>query len=94
MFEPIDHLFERSGLQLAGAPLSFAPTGYEPGAFEHFEMPGDGRQADVERCRQVLNRGLTGHETGEDSAPSRVGQGAEGGTETVCRHIVFCLLLS
>ena len=37
----------------------------------------------VERCGQVLDRGLALGETGQDRPPGRVGQGGERGAEWV-----------
>ena len=49
--QPVGHVLERRGLQPARPPLGLAALGDQPGALEHLEVLGDGRQAHARTAR-------------------------------------------
>jgi hypothetical protein len=84
-FEPVGGFDERLGLEAAGAALGVLAAGDEAGAFEDFEVLGDGRLGHGERLGEFVDGGLAGGEAGEDGAASGVGEGGEGGVEALGR---------
>jgi hypothetical protein len=63
----------------------------QPGALEHAQVLGDGRQRHVERFRQLAHRGAPLREPLEDGAPRRIGEGRECGVQRdvpIVNHVV------
>ena len=62
------------------------------GAFEDFEVFGDGREGDVEGCGEFSDGGFAIGEAGEDGTPRGIGERGEGGAEGIsfggsCGHV-------
>src|ERR1700690_1791266 len=85
--DPVGDLFERHGPKAAGPSLRLTAARNQPGAFEHFEVLGDGRRADDEGLGEFLDRGLALGEARHDGSPSGVGEGGEGECEAIDRHL-------
>jgi hypothetical protein len=74
---PTRDLSERGGVEFAGTKLSVAAAGDEPGMFEHFDVLGNRRKGEIERCREIVHAGLTVSETGQDRSARRVRKSRE-----------------
>jgi len=81
-------LLERFDFQAAGTELRVLAAGNQAGAFEHFEVPGNGRQADREWFGQFVDGRLAAGEPGEDRAAGGIGERVKGVVEfnVVWRH--------
>jgi hypothetical protein len=82
-FEPFGSFDERLGFEAAGAALGVLAAGDEAGAFEDFEVLGDGGLGHGEGLGEFVDGSLAGGEAGEDGAASGVGEGGESGVEAV-----------
>ena len=92
MLDPTGDVAEGLGGEAAGAPLGVAAALDEVGAFEDFEVFGDGGEGDCERLGEFGDGGFTIGESREDFAARWVGERVEGGTEGVsfdggCGHL-------
>src|SRR5581483_2122372 len=87
MLHPPGNILERLRLKTAGPPLSMARASDEFGAFQHFQMFGDGRTAHVERAGEFLDRRLAAGQPRKDGPAGRVGQGREGRAQMIGNHI-------
>src|SRR3954452_23247462 len=67
--------------QVAGAELRLPTSGDQPRAFEHLQVLGYPRQAQVEGLGQLVHRGVAGRELGHDGPAGRVGERRERGIE-------------
>jgi hypothetical protein len=93
--EPTVELLQRFRLQLAGTPLRLAAAGDEAGAFQHFQMAGDGGKRDVERLGEIVDGGFALTEAGEDGAPRRVCESGKRLREGVRRlHYLAIMLIN
>ncbi len=64
----------------------------EPGALEHADVLGDGRQRHVEPAGELADGMIAGGEPGEDFAPGRIGEGGERDVESLhamVNHLVY-----
>src|SRR5918995_63055 len=66
--EPVDGVLERLGVKPRGTELPPAPPRDQPGALQHLEVFGDRLDADRERLRQLVHRGVALREATEDGA--------------------------
>ncbi len=82
-FHPFGDVLERDGLEAAGTALSVAAARNQAGAFQHFEVLGDGGLGHGERLGKICDRGLAGGEAGENGAARGIGKRSEGGVEGV-----------
>src|SRR5688572_4646388 len=57
-FDPACHLLERPRFEPRRPPLRIAPAADQPCLLQHLQMPGDGRQADVEGRGEAGDRSL------------------------------------
>ncbi len=85
-FEPVVDGLEGGRLDPARPPLRLAAARDEARALQHLEMLGDGREAHVEGFRQLGHRGFARREPRQDGPARGVGEGCEGGAETIHRH--------
>ena len=92
-FEPFGGLRERLGFDAAGAALSVLADGDEAGAFEDFEVFGDGGLRHGEGLGELIDGGFPGGEASEDSAASGIGEGGESGVESFGRGHCITLWL-
>src|SRR2546423_135815 len=69
--QPVRGLRERLGLQPAEAELRRAIACDEPGALQHLQVPGDGRQGHGKRLGELVYGRLAFRETGQDGPPGR-----------------------
>jgi len=83
LFEPLTGFGEWGGGEAAGAALGVAVAGDEAGALEDFEVLGDGGLGHGEWLGQLVHRGFSQGEAGEDGAASGVGEGGERGVEAL-----------
>src|SRR6187399_139518 len=83
---PFGDFPEGGGVELARSPLRLATLDDESRVGEHPQVPRDGRSADGERRRQLLDGRLPMRKSFEDLAPRGVGQGSKGGAERVGVH--------
>src|SRR5208337_2841370 len=83
VLHPVGDVLERTCLEPAGPPLRLAPAHDQSRAFEHLQVFGNGRQADVERISQFRHGSPAGHQAREDGAPGGIGKGREGGAELI-----------
>src|SRR5262249_36876917 len=83
VFQPFVQRLERSGLNAAGAPLRLAAARDEPGTLQHLEMFGDRGSADGEGLGELTHGRFSERKPRQDGASGRVGEGREGGAETV-----------
>ena len=81
--EPAIELAQRFRLQRARSPLRLAAARDQAGGLQHFQMPRDGRQGDVERFGQVVHRRRALAEAGEDGAAGGICEGRQGLGERV-----------
>jgi hypothetical protein len=81
--DPVGGVFEGAGFEAAGAPLGFAATSDEAGAFQDFEVLGNGGHGDGEGLGELGDGGFTGDETSENGAASGIGESCEGGGELI-----------
>src|ERR1700728_4033692 len=78
VLDPAGYVPERAGVELAREPLRFAAAGDQAGAFEDFQVLGNGREGHFEGLSQLGDRRFAGGKFGEDRAPSGIGKGGEG----------------
>ena len=88
---PFDNVLERRGLESAWSELGFASARDEPRTFEHTEMLGDRGHGHLERRGELRDRAFPGREPGENRAPCGVGEGGEGGAESVGGHLYLTM---
>src|SRR6516162_3977101 len=67
---------ERRGLERARAVLLVAMLRNEAGVAQDLQVPADGRQAHLERRRELVHGGGAVGEAREDAAPRGIGEGA------------------
>ena len=77
VFEPVDGLAERAGIDPPRPALCVAAVGDEAGAFQNLKVFGDRRLADGERLGELRDRRFAGCQTGQDRAPRRIGEGGK-----------------
>jgi hypothetical protein len=77
---PTRHFGECGGVEFAGTELGVAAAGDESGVFEHFDVFGNRRESEIERCSEIVHARLAISETGKDRSSSRVRQG--------CKHLI------
>ncbi len=82
---PVGDCFERTCFEAARPPLAFASAGDEAGAFKHFEVLGDCREAHGERFGKFGDRGFAFRQLRQDRPPGWIGKGGEGDAERVIR---------
>src|SRR5437763_12261334 len=80
---PLRDLLQRPRLEPGRPRLPFPAPGDEPGPLQHLQVLGDGREADLERRRQLGHRGLSHGEPGHDGPARGVGQGGERAVQAV-----------
>src|SRR4051812_8116773 len=80
--DPVDSGVQGMPLEVAGAELGLPTTGDQSRALEHLQVLGDPGQAQAERLRQLVDRGVTGREPRHDRPPGRIGQRSERGIES------------
>jgi hypothetical protein len=71
--DPIGRLFQWRHLETAGSPLCLAAASDQPGPLEHLEVLGNRLETDRERPRQLIDRGFTFGQPGENRTPGRIG---------------------
>src|SRR4051794_11032099 len=81
LLDPVDGGVQGMSFQVAGPELRLPTAGDQTRAFEHLQVLGDPRQAEVERLGQLVDRRVSGREPGDDGAAGRVGERGEGGVE-------------
>src|SRR5690349_18381380 len=70
--QPVVDAFQRLRLELAGPPLRLAAARDQAGGFQHLEMLGDRRAADVERLGELRHRGFAKREPRQDGPAGRI----------------------
>lgn len=81
--DPFGGFSEWLGFEAAWAALRVAAARDHAGAFEDFEMFGNGGLRHSERLGEIVDGGFTGSEAGEDGAARRIGESSESGIEVV-----------
>jgi hypothetical protein len=61
-------------LQLHRSTLRIAPAGDEAGAFQHFQVLRDGRQADIERFGKFIHRHLAERQPRQNGPARRISE--------------------
>src|SRR5690349_20948294 len=84
--EPLRRLPEGIRLEMAQARRRLSAARDQACRLEHTKVLRDGGLGDLERCRQLEDRGIPFREARQDGAPGGVGKGAEDGVELVIRH--------
>src|SRR3954470_6318233 len=74
LLDPVDGGVQGVSFQVAGPELRPPATGDQTRAFEHLQMLGDARQAQVERLGQLVDRRVAGGEPRNDGPPRRIGE--------------------
>src|SRR5206468_3492276 len=92
--DPRVDLLERARLERRRPPLRLLAARHEARALEHLQVLADRGEAHVERLRDLGHRRATLRKTGEDRAPRRIGQGAEGEAQPVDRHYMLLSLFN
>src|SRR5688572_299444 len=83
---PRGDLLQRSRLEPGWPPLPLATPGDEPRSLQHLQVLRDGRQAHLERFRQLRHRGLPRRQPRQDRPPRGIREGREGAVQpTGCR---------
>ena len=77
VFEPVDGLAERTGINPPRPALRVAAMGDEAGALQHFEMLGDRRLADREWFGELRDRRFAGRQTSQNRAPRWIRESGE-----------------
>jgi len=73
--DPLRHQVEHLRFEVHGPSLGVAAAADQTGVLEHLEVLGDGLQADVVRCREMADGGITGSQPSHHVASGRIGQG-------------------
>src|SRR2546421_9045320 len=83
---PLGHLFERSRFEPSRAPLALPAPRDQPCPLQHLQVLRDGREAHLERLRQLLDRGHPSGQPRQDRSPGRIGERCKGGVQPLgCR---------
>ncbi len=65
--EPAVDLLQPVGFEAAGAPLGFAAALDKARTFQHFQVPGDGRERNIERLCKFTDGGFAACQARNDS---------------------------
>src|SRR5690242_5089267 len=84
--EPFGRLSEGIRLEMAETRGRLPAARDQARRLEHAKVLRDGGLGDLERCRQLEDRGIPFREARQDGAAGGVGKGAEDGVELVVRH--------
>ena len=87
--DPRGHVAQPFRLEPAWPPLRLPSLLDEPGPLEHLEVLRDRREAQVERRRQLRNRGFSIGESRQNRSPGGIGQGRERRAERICWRVYF-----
>src|SRR4029077_16389463 len=88
MAEPVGDVLERARLDAARPPLRLTAARDQAGAFQHFEVFGNRREAHGERLGKLGHRGFAQSEPRQNGPAGRIGQCGKGGVE---RHLAIRL---
>src|SRR5882724_8048682 len=83
---PLGNRFERGPLDAARPPLRITPAGDQPRTLEDPEVLGHRGHAHVERLGELADRALARSEPSQNGPASGIGQGGEGGAQSVGLH--------
>src|ERR1700733_7798630 len=89
MLDPVGNVAQWRRFKPARAPLSLPSTRNEAGMLQHLQVTGDGRHAHCKWLGEIGDRGLSVDQPREDGAAGWVGEGGEGGAESVGIHLVL-----
>src|SRR5439155_18950828 len=86
VFQPVDGVLERISRKAARPPLRLAATHNQASALQHLKVLGDCGKAHREWFGERGDRSLARGQASQDRAPCRIGQGCEGGGQTIGQH--------
>lgn len=81
--QPFGGFGERLGFEPAWTALPITTAGDEPGAFQHFQVLGNGGLTHSEWLGQLQDRSLAGCEPSQDCSARGIGKRGEDGIELI-----------